>query len=163
MMLSRAGIFYGIMLGLLAANLYSFGQGENAVGAGLTADNAVQTQAVSGEPAEPPRETTTRDPFWPIDYVPVVEVHKTDLPAQEGEGDPRGHVDYSRLSPEEQAVIKSQMAVGGILQQGAICLAIINKQLVKQGETLTFSGTGKTYDFVVRDLTPDKIVLESMQ
>ena len=61
-----------------------------------------------------------------------------------GEGDPRGHVDYSRLSPEEQAVIKSQMVVGGILQQGDICLAIINKQLVKQGETLTFSGAEKT-------------------
>ena len=163
-MRSQVGIFYGIMLGLLAANLYAFGQVENAVGIGLTTDNAVQTQAVSGEPAEPPGETTTRDPFWPIEYVPVVvEDERADLPAQEGEGDPQGHVDYSRLSPEEQAVIKSQMAVGGILQQGDICLAIINKQLVKQGETLTFSGAEKTYDFVVRDLTPDKIVLESMQ
>ena len=162
-MRSRAGIFYGIMLGLLTADLYSFGQVENAVGTGLTKDNAVQTQAVSGEPAEPLRETTTRDPFWPIDYVPVVQDLEADRPGQQGVGDPQGHIDYSRLSPEEQAVIKSQMAVGGILQQGDICLAIINKQLVKRGETLTFSGMGKTYDFVVRDLTPDKIVLESMQ
>jgi hypothetical protein len=157
--------FLRISLGVLAANLYAKGQVENAplVSPPSMAVEDVEEAAAPGE-QELQEDVKVRDPFWPVGYVPpVVKVQRQSSTSGELVDETKGHVDFSGLTKEEQAVIKSRMVVGGILKQGSTCLAIINQQLVNEGEELSLKSEDKTYRFGVKKLTPDKILLESMQ
>ena len=106
-----------------------------------------------------------RDPFWPVGYRPLIDVPLLAPagPVPVTEEEHGGPVDFSGLTREEQAIVKAQMVVGGILQQhGGVCIAIINQQLVKEGEGLALTSANKTYHFRVKKLTPERIVLESV-
>ena len=158
--------FLRIILGVLALNLYAKGQVEN-VKPLVPSPSTVNEEgdAPARDPKDLQENGTTRDPFWPVGYSPAVEVAEapSSAAAEEPVDETGGHVDFSGLSKEEQAVIKSKMVVGGILTQGTTCLAIINQQLVKEGEELSLTEGEKTYQFGVKKLTPEKILLESMQ
>jgi hypothetical protein len=71
-------------------------------------------------------------------------------------------VDFSGLSPEERELIKSQMRVGGILSQPSGCIAIINDQLLKEGDTLQIEAGGRNFEFVLKTLTTERVLLESL-
>jgi len=166
----RIRFFLRIFLGVMAANLYANGQVESMGTPDqstsiLEGDELAQSARNFQEFGKTLELGKTRDPFWPVGYTPPVHVQAAPTAAGSAEAvdETRGHVDFSGLTREEQAVIKSQMIVGGILQQGDTCLAIINQQLVKEGEELSLEAAQKTYRFGVKKLTPEKILLESMQ
>jgi hypothetical protein len=150
-----------ILLGLFGCTLYCIGQVENlaAVGGPLPVepDGASLAPPPDGNQllleAEP-----LRDPFWPVGFQPEEEVELEEVVEEDA---PLGQVDWSRLSAEERAVIKSKMSVGGILQQNDSCIAIINNKVMQEGSQLELSANGRTYQFVVQTLTHSKIVLES--
>jgi hypothetical protein len=76
--------------------------------------------------------------------------------------DSHDELDMSGLSLEEQAIIRSHVRVDGILLQKNECIAIINSQIVRQGDDLSVLTGKKLYKFLIRSLTPDSIVLESV-
>ena len=164
--MARLGqIFIGIVLGLFTQLPYGSAQIENATNGGIVATSPFDQGETQGEAEDVVQATSNdRDPFWPVGYAPDPEVLAEDRSDAEDEIDETGgHVDFSGLSKAEQQIIKSRMVVGGILQQGNVCLAIINNQLLKQGDGLSLQSDSKVYEFIVRKLTPEKILLESMQ
>lgn len=123
---------------------------------------------MSGSTGEKKAETE-RDPFWPVGYTPSVagsQASAVDGAVETSGAEPDSNaqegLDTSGLSEEEQAVIKSHVRVGGILVQRGECIAIINGQLVLQGDDLSVLTGKKLYRFMIRSLTPDRIVLESV-
>ena len=106
-----------------------------------------------------------RDPFWPVSFSQVSYRDGSQPAISEiAVEDAGGHdeLDMSGLAEEEQAIIKSRVRVGGILVQKDECIAIINSQLVKQGDDLSVLTSKRMYQFKIRNLTPDRIVLESV-
>ena len=155
--------FIGIVLGLLAQLPYATAQIENAANGGIVGTSAFDQGETQGEADDFIQAIRhERDPFWPVGYVPEPQEVAED-PSEDEIDETGGHVDFSGLSKAEQQVIKSKMVVGGILQQGNVCLAIINNQLLKQGDGLSLQSDSKLYEFTVKRLTPEKILLESMQ
>ena len=163
--------FWLFVLGLFALNLYAFGQVEDGPQGSIQGESVIQAEIEEGV-GNIENGTTgivegkvPRDPFWPVGYVPAPKeeaAEEVESVADQGEVD-LGPVDYSGLTAEEQAVIKSQLNVGGILKQNEVCMAIINNQLLKQGETLELTSGSRHYSFSVKSLTPDRILLESLQ
>ena len=101
-----------------------------------------------------------RDPFWPVGYEPSGRSNSSS-----GGAEPQGQplLDLSRLSPEEQAIIKSNMRVGGILEQGASRVAYINNDVVREGDKVSMHVRGQEYRFLIRSLQPQNIVLEPVR
>lgn len=177
-MADRIIIFAFIFLGLLARVPYSLAIEERgnrqqaAQGADLSlAKESSPTvdldraNAVKGGVA-----FVGRDPFWPVGYEPPPPERGTGLQgggaqaAAAGDGrEDQSALDLAGLSPEEQRVIRERLRLGGVLQQAGEIWAILNNQLVKQGETVTIDSGRKHYLFLVKKLTPDRIVLESKQ
>ena len=154
-------IFFGIVLGVAGINPYAAAQIETAMVEGDREPNAIEYREAQGGTDGIQQAVDDRDPFWPVGYVPKPAAAEAEV--EDDFDELGGHVDFSGLSKEERAVIKSKMVVGGILQQGNICLAIINNQLLKQGDGLSLKSGSKTYEFTVRRLTTEKILLESLQ
>jgi hypothetical protein len=134
----------------------------------VTGTAKVQNPVPDEAEAETMRVTAiARDPFWPVGFRPkpseprVVAGEASGPPGAGPTDDEQKALDLGRLTEEEQAVIKSHMRVGGILQQGNSCMAILNNQLVKKGDALSIETETRAYTFVVSALTPNRIVLES--
>lgn len=158
-----------IVLVVLGSTPYVYCQ-EAAVGsdedAGVVSPAAGTRGSGSGEAGEEQAETL-RDPFWPVGYEPSKSedfLGVTDPERVDDETGPASHdeLDMTGLSDEEQAIIKSRVKVGGILVQKNECIAIINSQLVRQGDDLSVLTEMKHYKFMIRKLTPDRIVLDSV-
>lgn len=105
-----------------------------------------------------------RDPFWPVGYWP--EPSQTVVVGDENAVEPEvidgAPVDFVALSLEEQQLIKSKMRIGGILSQPSGCIAIINEQLLKERDTLQLEANGRKYEFLLKTLTPKRVLLESL-
>jgi len=106
----------------------------------------------------PGRADAARDPFWPVGYVPEGHQEEAEQPKEGQE-----LLDLSRLSAEEQAIIKSHLRVGGILEQGRNRVAIINSDIVSQGDVMKLRVRGGVYRFLIRSLDPENIVLEPIR
>ena len=102
-------------------------------------------------------EEPVRDPFWPVGYTGAA---KAPSAAEEKE---KVSLDLSRLSAEQQAIIKSHMRVGGILQRGSQRIAIINSDVVREGDDMRINVDGQSYTFHIKSLQPHNIVLEPKQ
>lgn len=156
-----------ILLGVCMAAHYSFAEVKPAADATVAVETQgdvvaekVATQGeiqIVGVP-----EARSRDPFWPVGFVPKKKTAAVES-ASSGLGEADAALDLEGLSPEERALIRERMKVGGILQQGTGILAMINNQLVRQGEKVTLESDRRSYDFRVKKLTPERIVLESLQ
>jgi len=153
-------------LGLCITTHYCFGQVENvsdgSEAVGSTAQEVVAATELGDGHVQTAAGQVVRDPFLPIGYKPKRQTPEPKVEtAQESEIDEA--LDLAGLSEEERAVIKQRMKIGGILQQRSGIMVIINNQLVKQGEQVTLESDVRSYDFLVKKLTPDRIVLESLQ
>jgi hypothetical protein len=105
-----------------------------------------------------PAAASDRDPFWPVGYEASSPSSSSGAAKEE-----QPLLDLSRLSPEEQAVIKSNMKVGGILEQGASRVAYINNDVVREGDKVSINVHGQSYKFLIRSLQPQNIVLEPVR
>jgi hypothetical protein len=95
-----------------------------------------------------------RDPFWPVNYQPDPKS------AGSGASDADEVLQIRSLSLEEQSYIRGRLRVGGIMQQGRQRVAIINRQVVREGDILTLQRDHRTYRFIVRSLEEKNIILE---
>lgn len=151
-----------IVLGLGTLNLYSYGQVEHPVNPYPPEEKATSDSL----PDSVQNVDKIRDPFWPVGYEPPVpsEAPSAESAApSETETVDTQPVDFAGLSPEDQLAIKKRMTVGGILQQNQTMIAIINNQLIREGETLELEDGVRTYKFRVKKLTMDRIRLETVE
>jgi len=122
--------------------------------------NAIDEMTTGSETALEPQ----RDPFWPVGYWPeeaeIAVVEDGTIVEPEVKDD--APVDFSGLSPAEQALIKDRMRIGGILSQPSGCIAIINDQLLKEGDTLQIEADKRTFEFLLKTLTTERVLLESL-
>lgn len=124
------------------------------------------------EPAPEPAATaaaipseTDRDPFWPVGYQrpePAAEgviepVVGEPAPAAEK---PKATLQIDNLNPEQQAAIRRQLKVSGIMRFGPDYVARINNQLVDAGDELPVELEGQRLVFVVRSITKEAVQLE---
>jgi hypothetical protein len=165
-MAKTTAIFPLIVLGLLGATHYSFGQVESPM-ADPGVSELPQEEGVSSGSSEviDAGEEAYRDPFWPVGYEPSEDDSgaSSSKAGSAADSENQDALDLAGLTPEEQRVIKERMRVGGILQQGQGIWVILNNQLVKEGEEVKLDTDRKTYEFLVKQLTADRIVLESLQ
>jgi hypothetical protein len=143
-------------IGLLAAFLAAGSRAQDENGdAATTPANEVEIDM--SEPEEP------RDPFWPVSYSPVVEqpVVATNAVATNTVG-PAVSSRFKDLPKEKQDAIRGKIQIGGVLKQGAQYVALINKQMVGQGDKIAVQADGNTYFFVVRKLTEQDVSLEPL-
>lgn len=168
-------VFFAIFfLGLLAHLPYSLAVEQSVAGQGAASAEPLSS-AEEGEPTgridianagESGAVFTGRDPFWPVGYVPASSSAQS---AKSGNGvagqsqEEQSALDLGGLSAEEQRVIRERMRLGGVIQQAGEIWAILNNQLVREGEAVTIDTGRMKYLFLVKRLTPDRIVLESMQ
>lgn len=155
-----------ILLGLWVLGQYAVAQverssteeddGEPAFSAGREVSGGGLFEGSGTKESE---EILLRDPFWPVGFVPPTVKEAASPGAQESEGS--GPVDFHGLTPEEQALIKSRMSVGGILKQNSGCIAIINNQLLKEGDPLRIRAGNRDYEFLITALTTERVLLEA--
>jgi hypothetical protein len=90
---------------------------------------------VAPEPTPPP--PGTRDPFWPVGYVPPAE-KKSDNPAP-------AEVE-TKVEPQWDAAIKT-LIIKGIMKSGTGYVAVINEQVTGENDTISAVFESHTYSW----------------
>jgi hypothetical protein len=73
---------------------------------------------------------------------------------------PKATLQIDNLNPEQQAAIRRQLKVSGIMRFGPDYVARINNQLVDAGDELPVELEGQRLVFVVRSITKEAVQLE---
>lgn len=121
---------------------------------------APETAAAAALPPE-----TERDPFWPVGYQrpePAVEGAVEPVPdsAEPATEKPKATLQIDNLNADQQAAIRRQLKVSGIMRFGPDYVARINNQLVDAGDELPVELEGQRLVFVVRSITKESVQLE---
>ena len=108
---------------------------------------------------------TDRDPFWPVGYQrpePAAEETIEPAPGEPAPAaeKPKATLQIDNLNPEQQASIRRQLKVSGIMRFGPDYVARINNQLVDAGDELPVELEGQRLVFVVRSITKEAVQLE---
>lgn len=108
---------------------------------------------------------TDRDPFWPVGYQrpePAAEGVAEPAPGEPEPAaeKPKATLQIDNLNPEQQAAIRRQLKVSGIMRFGPDYVARINNQLVDAGDELPVELEGQRLVFFVRSITKEAVQLE---
>lgn len=104
-------------------------------------------------------EETLRDPFWPVGYSPKAEEEEA-MVEEEPEPSP---FNFDNLTPEEQALIRKNLTVSGVLKQGSSYFAFVNNEVVRAGDILPLRVGTLDYRFKVLSITQNNINLEPIR
>lgn len=124
---------------------------------------AAPAAATAPAAAAAPAAGSDRDPFWPVGYAPQPAGAAEVQPVQADPGTEakvRSALQIDNLSPEQQAVIRNQLRISGIMRFGPDYVARINGQLASAGDELTAEVEGQRVVFVIRSITKDAVQLE---
>lgn len=115
-----------------------------------------------------------RDPFWPVGYHPHAVVivpsnvpppppeipQKKITPPEEPKPDP---LVIMQMAAALQAKIKTQLKVGAFMKSGGRELALVNGQIVAEGDKLSVSVDGQSYRFKVKAISASSVNLEPVE
>ena len=115
-----------------------------------------------------------RDPFWPVGYRPhavvavvsnvvakPVETKPIEIkPVEEPKPDP---LVIMQMAAALQAKIKTQLRVGAFMKSGDHELALVNGQIVAEGDKLSVSVDGQTYRFKIKAISASSVNLEPVE
>lgn len=115
-----------------------------------------------------------RDPFWPVGYhrpvavvAPVVPPPPVVIPpvaikppVEEPKPDP---LVIMQMAAALQAKIKTQLKVGAFMKSGGRELALVNGQIVAEGDKLSVSVDGQSYRFKVKAISASSVNLEPVE
>ncbi len=116
-------------------------------------------------PESPVAPAVFRDPFWPVGYTPAPEPVAQPVVATQDKEPPRPVLPkrFQDLPPTKQAQVKSRIRVGGILKQGNAYHALINNQMVAQGDRIAVPYEGVSFFFVVKTLNENNVLIEPVE
>ncbi|MFH0878762.1 MAG: hypothetical protein V2A34_03530 [Lentisphaerota bacterium] len=145
----RASYILAAVMTALAASTCP-GQTEAA---GTSTDESVQEAFELNTPPESP----AKDPFWPADYSPQstqVVSHAVKTAATTNK------IAVTLNAEQQKDAIMKRISVKGIMTHGTNLFAIVNDQMVRQGEIMDVKVDGTVYRYMIKSLTKDNIVLE---
>jgi hypothetical protein len=117
------------------------------------------------QPAEAPGETVapepgplppeTRDPFWPVGYVP---------PAEKKVGDPKPEpaVVVAQLEPPQWDEAIKTLIVKGVMKSDAGYIAVINGQVTSENDTISSVFKDRTYNWRVVKIGKEGVRFERL-
>ena len=123
----------------------------------------VTNVAASATNALSSKAEQTRDPFWPVGYMPEVKkevvVQTNDAPV---DIKPVLPISAADLPKEKLAQLKAKIRIGGFLKQGDDYVALVNDQLVKQGDKIIVEFEGAKFKFIIRAVTEKNVSMEPL-
>ena len=161
--------FLMIFLGVLMIGQYTNVQAEDYEGPLSVAEEEVLGKNamadVEAESADAVSEPL-RDPFWPVGYRPdggSVDRETTSSGDLSGDfEEAEAALGFSGFTAAGRDLLKTRIKIAGILRQPGGCVSIINDQLLKEGDTLFIEAEGRKYQFLLKMLTPQRVLLESL-
>ena len=144
---------------LLLASCLARAAGEAAPAAAPAPATAPAAEA----PVAAAAQGAERDPFWPVGYAPqqASAAEPQAAPTETApDAKPKTTLQIDNLSPEQQAVIRNQLRISGIMRFGPDYVARVNGQLASAGDELTAEVEGQRVVFVIRSITKDAVQLE---
>lgn len=118
----------------------------------------------AGSPAEPtaeepaPLPPKTRDPFWPVGYVPLSETNADLSGTTAGEG----AVVVEMLEPPQWDLALKTLTIKGIMKSGAGYLAVINEQVTGENDTISTVFKDRTYSWRIAKIGKEGVRFERL-
>jgi hypothetical protein len=120
----------------------------------------------SGAPAEPatpestPLPPGTRDPFWPVAYVPLSE--RKDDASKTTTAGPAAVVAPRLESPQWDLALKT-LIIKGVMKSGAGYMAVINGQVTSEGDTISAVFKSRTYSWRIAKIGKEGVRFERLE
>jgi len=116
-----------------------------------------------GAPAEPVAEepvilpAETRDPFWPVGYVPPAE-RKIDLPKTTNTGPV-----VEKLEPPQWDLALKTLSIKGVMKSGSGYMAVINGQVTSENDTISAVFKNRTYSWRIAKIGKEGVRFERLE
>ena len=122
----------------------------------VRAESDASSLSPATDVGELPQKTVSRDPFWPIGYIPPkLMTPETQAAAQN---------DYATQAQEQaRAKARAALKVGGIVKRNGQYFASINNQMVRTGDIITLPMNDYVFRFIVRNITMQKVQIEPVE
>jgi hypothetical protein len=114
-------------------------------------------EAAAEEPVTLPQGT--RDPFWPVGYVPPSE-RKVEAPRTKAEG-PAAVVEV--LEPPQWDLALKTLTIKGVMKSGAGYMAVINGQVTSEGDTISAIFKKRTYSWRIAKIGKEGVRFERLE
>jgi hypothetical protein len=109
-------------------------------------------------PESVPRPLVTRDPFWPVGYVPPPEEKVDDSTTA-----PKSVADESQMEPLQWDAAIKALIIKGIMKSSAGYLAVINGQVMSENDTISAVFKGRTYSWRVVKINRKGVQFERLE
>lgn len=110
-------------------------------------------------PAAPGAKAVGRDPFWPVGYVPAGQRVATPAPPPRVE---RPTMPVRPAIVEDWDSARKLLSVTGVGSTGQDAWSIVNKRVVKAGDTVSVILEGMRYQWRVASIGPNGPVFEQL-
>ena len=117
-----------------------------------------------GAPAEPATEEEsapippgTRDPFWPVGYVPPVE-KKAEAPKTTAAGPV-----VEKLEPPQWDLALKTLSIKGVMKSEAGYMTVINGQVTSENDTISTVFKKRTYSWRVAKIGKEGVRFERLE
>ena len=118
----------------------------------------------NGAPAEPAAEEPaplppgTRDPFWPVGYVPPTE-RKVDAPRTTAAGTVAV---VEKLEPPQWDLALKMLSIKGVMKSGSGYMAVINGQVTSENDTISTVFKNRTYSWRIAKIGKEGVRFERL-
>lgn len=138
---------------------------EQQIELSVPADNA-QAEPIDPQPdaTEPEADAAatsyqgTRDPFWPVNYVPPVERKATSSAVTNVSA---ARVEEAPITPQWDLALKT-VTIKGVMKAGSGYMAIINGQVTGENDTVSVDFRGRTYSWRIAKIGKEGVRFERL-
>jgi hypothetical protein len=106
-----------------------------------------------------PLPAGTRDPFWPVGYVPPSE-RKADDQQNTAAGPA---VVVEKLEPPQWDLALKTLSIKGVMKSGAGYMAVINGQVTSENDTISAGFKGRTYSWRIAKIGKEGVRFERLE
>ncbi len=121
-------------------------------------NGAPSSEPVAEEPAAIP--AGTRDPFWPVGYVPPVE-SKVDRSSWTNTGP--AEVVETKIQPPQWDLALKSLTIKGVMKAPSGYMAVINGQVTSENDTVSTLFRGRTYSWRVAKIGKEGVRFERLE
>jgi hypothetical protein len=119
--------------------------------------------AEAAAPAPAPLPAGTRDPFWPVGYVPPSERKVVNQKTTTGTTAGPAGVVAPKLEPPQWDLALKTLAIKGVMKSGAGYMAVINGQVTSENETISTVFNDRTYSWRIAKIGKEGVRFERLE